>query len=669
MSQKLSRCFHTPDTRNPCASPLSNFCRKQSCLADDYRTLIDFVWKLRPREMSPMPTFSMPRAALVLILVGVGFSALMGRVAYLQTVGREHTIRMADRQQHRTEIIQGRRGCIFDSNGLLMAGTIQQRAMFIDPKFMQDCYQSEGHTLDEMDADVEQLAKLIDMEPFELSQLIGEKYESRFVRVAENLDERTCEAITNLDIPGVGLLPMQIRTYPMGSIGSHILGGTGKDGTGLEGAEMKFEKVLAGKNGYKRTLKDSRGHSIGVAAEDYLPPEHGQHLVLTIDSNIQMIVEQELANTCNETRAQRGEAIMMDPKTGDVLALANWPTFNPENLEDSMPETRRNRCLTDPYEPGSTIKPFIVGPAIAWKQTSMSDTWPVLAKTYKSSLRSKLVADVHAYGQPLTTWDVLVKSSNIGMTMLGEKLYRNKIPVKRAFDLWHFGQQTGIELPGEDPGYVKPAKEWGTSDVVSAVQGYSVMVTPLQLARSFCAYANGGRLVQPRIIKGVLDADGDVVSQTPVKDLKMMPEAVDPVTASEIKRILCDVPVRGTATKARSKTWNIFGKTGTAHVAKNGSYNETAYTSSFISGAPAENPRIVLAFIIHEPDRNYMISKGQMYYGGSVAGPGAGKVIERTLSYMQVPASPPLPLPPPEVAKALVLYNPKVYGQMASVSE
>ncbi|MBA3272385.1 MAG: penicillin-binding protein 2 [Chthoniobacterales bacterium] len=613
-----------------------------------------------------MPTFSTFRAAFVLISVGVAFTALMGRVAFLQTVGREHTIRMADRQQHRTEPIQGRRGCIFDSNGLLMAGTIQQRALFIDPKFMQQCFEADGRSLVEMDEAMEKLANLLDKDSFELSQMLGERYESRFVKIAENLDDTTCAEIQRMDLPGVGLTPMHLRTYPMGAIASHVLGGSGKNGHGLEGVELKFDKLLSGKNGYKRTLKDSRGRSIGIAAEDYLPPLHGQHLVLTIDANIQMIVEQELANTCSETRAKRGEAIVMDPQTGDVLAMANWPTFNPENLDDSIAETRRNRCLTDPYEPGSTIKPFIVGPAIAAKKTRIGEVWPIGGKSYKSPLRSKLVTDVYGYG-PLSTWDVLVKSSNVGMTMLGERLRQRG--VYDAFGSWQFGKMTGIELPGEDPGYVKSLNKWGTSDIVSAVQGYSVMVTPMQLARGFCAFGNGGRLVQPRIVKGVLDADGNIVARTPAKDLKLMPEAVDPVTAAEVKRVLSDVPIRGTATKARSKTWNIFGKTGTAHVAKNGNYNDTAYTSSFVAGAPAERPRLVLAFIIHEPDRNHMVSQGLMYYGGTVAGPGAGKIMERTLSYLQVPASPALPPPPPAIANVLVNYNPKLYTQTASVAE
>jgi cell division protein FtsI (penicillin-binding protein 3) len=593
-----------------------------------------------------------------MVSIGAALVLLTGRVAYLQTYGREQTVQKADRQQHQSEIIHSRRGCIFDSTGMLMAGTIQQKALFVDPKFMQEQFQVEGRSLVEMDEAIERLSRIIDKDAFELSRLLGDRYTSRYIKIAENLDDGTCDAITKLDLPGVGLIPMNVRYYPMGSIAAHVLGGTGKEGKGLEGVELRFEKLLAGHDGFKRTLKDARRRAIAVAAEDYLPPMHGKHLILTIDGNIQMIAEQELAYACEKNRAKSGEAVVMDPRTGDVLALANWPTFNPQNMNDSAPDTRRNRALTDPYEPGSTIKPFIVGPAMAWRFTKPHETWPISGKTYKSPLRAKPITDVYPY-QNLSTWDVLVKSSNIGMTMLGERLGKSKM--HQALTGFGFGRRTGIELPGEDPGLVNPLSAWRDYSIPSVAQGYEVTVTPLQLARAFCAYANGGRLVTPRIMKGVLAVDGSVVSRTPPQSLKMLPEVVDPTTAAGMKRLLCDVVVRGTATKARSMNWNIFGKTGTAHVSTGGSYNETSYTSSFVAGAPAESPRIVVAFIIHEPDRNFAVSQGLSYYGGAVAAPNAGRLIERSLAYLQVKASEPLSPPPPAIAKVLWNFNPKVY--------
>ncbi|HEY1628427.1 MAG TPA: penicillin-binding protein 2, partial [Tepidisphaeraceae bacterium] len=537
----------------------------------------------------------------MMLVIVCGMVTLIGRVAYLQTYGREQTIRKAEHQQHQTETLYARRGSIFDASGLLMAGTVQTQSLFIDPKFMQDEFQSDGRNLSEMDQAITQIAKFIDKDPFELSKMLGDRAESRFIRVADDLNQQTCDAIDNMKLPGVGLVPMNQRYYPMGSIGAHILGGVGAEGKGLEGLELKFEKTLAGRDGYKRTLKDARRRGIEVASDDYLPPQNGQHLILAIDANIQMIAEQELAAACEEFHAKRGEVVVMTPTNGDVLALGNWPTFNPQNLDDSKPETRRDRALTDPYEPGSTIKPFIAGPALAWNITRVNEVFPVHGPSYKSPLRAKPVVDVHGYDQ-LALWDVLVKSSNIGMTMLGERM--GKENVYRALKSWNFGQQTGIELPGEDPGLIRPFNKWANSDLVSAVQGYSIMVTPLQLARGFCSYANGGHLVTPRIVQGVLDEEGNIISRTRPPALKDMPQVIDPGTAASMRRILCDVVIRGTATKARSQIWNIFGKTGTAHRAVNGRYDQSHYTSSFVGGAPYENPRLVIAFIIHDPDRN-----------------------------------------------------------------
>jgi cell division protein FtsI (penicillin-binding protein 3) len=609
--------------------------------------------------------FSVARARIVVVCLMTAFSALAVRVAYLQTYGRQQTIHRAVRQHHQVRPLNSRRGSIYDRNGMILAGTVQTPSLYIDPKFMQEQFQQDGRSLVEMDQLINKLARLIDKDPFELSLMLGDRADARYVRVADHLDEQTMAEIRKLDLPGVGVEPSNVRYYPMGAIAAHLLGGTRSDGMGLEGLELQYEKTLAGKDGFERTLKDARHRPLKTAAYDYLPPQHGQHLVLTIDANIQMITEQELSSTCHAVLAKRGEAVVMNPKTGEILALANWPAFNPQNLSDSQPEIRRNRAITDPYEPGSTIKPFIVGPALQWRATRVNEVWRMPGGPYKSSLRKKPVTDVHAYPE-LATWDVLVKSSNIGMTMIGERLGKKR--VFTALSQFQFGTPTGVELPGEDPGLLRPFGKWADSDVVSSVQGYSVMVTPLQLARCFCAYANGGRLVKPTLVRGVLDADGHLVTKIKPGKLEMMPEVIDPITAAEMKRVLCDVVIRGTASKARSDVWNIFGKTGTAHISGGrAGYDEERYTSSFLAGAPAEDPQIVVAFIIHEPNKQHILAQGASYFGGAVAAPGASKLIERTLTYLNVPSSPELQPPPPQIANVLYQFNPKAYVRKTPV--
>ncbi|HEV7301756.1 MAG TPA: penicillin-binding protein 2 [Tepidisphaeraceae bacterium] len=607
-----------------------------------------------------MRTFSPARAAFVIIILCSCFVALGTRVAYLQTYGRQQTIGRAERQQHQNQVLRSRRGSIFDANSMLMAGTVQTQTLYVDPKFMQQVYEGAGRSLVQMDDDVAALARLIDKEPFEISKLLSDRATSRFVKVAENLDEPTCRAIHEMNLPGVGLLPESARTYPMGSIAAHVLGGSGKDGNGLEGIELKFNKVLSGKDGQIRVLKDARRRAIATAADDYVPPLHGKHVVLTIDANIQMIVEQELADTCTKYRAQRGEAVVMNPTTGDVLALANWPTFNPQNLEDSTADRRRNRVLTDPYEPGSTFKPFITGPALALGVTRVNEVFPTGGKTWRTPY-NRTITDVHGYDR-LALWDVLVKSSNIGMAMLSERMGNPRL--YKAITSFGFGRPTGIELPGEDRGTVHPLNKWTKFSTDSVAQGYEVMVTPMQLARAFCAYANGGRLITPRLVKGVLDSEGNIIARPTKPNANLLPEVIDPTSAAWMRRVMCDVMIRGTGSGARSRTWNVFGKTGTAHISQGlAGYAADKYTSSFIGGAPAEKPELVIAFIIHEPDRAFAVKNNMSYFGGAVAAPGAVASLERALAYLQVPPSPDITLPPPHVASVLFNYNPKQYAK------
>ena len=601
--------------------------------------------------------FSPIRASLLLVGVSIALLALAGRVAYLTTYGRQQTIGRVERQHHQAERLPARRGSIFDSRGTLIACTIQNRGVFVDPQFMHEQFQEEGRSLVQMDDAIAKLAKLLDRDTLQLSQLIADRSEERFLKLADSVDEPTLKEIEKLKIPGLGTMPVNQRVYPLGPLAAHIIGGVGKEQTGLEGLEMKYEKVLAGLDGYQRTLKDARRHAIGVAEDDYVEPRHGQHLVLTIDANIQMIAEQELTRGCEKFKAKRGELVVLDPYTGDVLALTNYPTFNPQSINESDPKARTNNCLVSPYEPGSALKPFIAGPALNQGVTTLSQVWPINSLSWTTDY-GRHITDTHGYG-PLCTWDVLVKSSNIGMSMLSERMQNPR--VYAALHGFGFGRQTGIELPGEDPGLLRTVDKWSHFTTDSVAQGYELMVTPLQLARAFCAYANGGRLPQVGIVKGVLDYDGKVISTRQRTPLENCPQMVSPDTAMQIRRVLADVPLRGTATTIKKDVpdwyvWNIFGKTGTAHISEGkAGYSLKRFNSTFMGGAPFENPRLVILVTIHEPDPSIA------HYGGTVSAPTAARVLERSLSYLQVPPSPELPPPPSAVIPHLVGYQPNIY--------
>jgi cell division protein FtsI (penicillin-binding protein 3) len=598
-----------------------------------------------------MPNFSPFWGRSIVVLIVTLFAGMVGRVAYLQTYGRESTISRADRQQHLTMTIPARRGDMTDRNGLVMAGSIQTYNLFVDPKFMQGCFQEDGHSLVEMDEAIDKLAKIVAQDPFEISKLLGDRATSRFVKIATNLDNSTVEEIRQLNLPGVGIVTGSARSYPMGSLAAHVLGGCGADGNGLDGLELKYNSLLSGRDGFARELKDAQRRPIGVDAQDYLPPRHGQHLVLTIDANLQMIAEQELKDAVERVKSDRGEFVAIDPRTGEILALANYPTFNPQTMSDSTPNLRRDSALVAPYEPGSTFKPFIAGPAFMWHVTTPWEVWDIPALTWFTSY-GRAITDVEHYGN-LCTWDGLVKSSNILMSQLSERMGNERL--YKAIKSFGFGQRTGIDLPGEDPGVVYPLAKWTHKSTESIAQGYEVMVTPIQLARAFSVYANGGKLINPHLVLGTVDPNGNILSRQKNVDFDALPQVIDPATVDDMRRILCDVVIRGTAQGMRSKIWNISGKTGTAHIAEAHGYSPTRFNSSFMCMAPYENPRIVVVCIIHDPDRTIA------HYGGKVAAPAAVKFVERAMTYMEVPPSPDLPLPSQQMANVIWDYSDKVY--------
>jgi cell division protein FtsI (penicillin-binding protein 3) len=598
-----------------------------------------------------MPTFSPIRARIIIFLIVAAFTSLVARVAYLQTYGRDATISRADRQQHLVMTLLARRGDIYDRNGLIMAGSVETRNLFIDPKFMQDSFQEDGRSLADMDDAINKLATIIEKDPFDLAKMLGDRATSRFVKVAENLDDGTIRQVQALNLPGVGIDSGSARCYPMGALAAHVLGGVGADNSGLDGLELEYNSLLTGRPGFAREMKDAQRRPIGVDAQDYVAPRHGQHIVLTIDANLQMIAEQVLRDGVEHVHAKRGEFVAIDPRTGEILALANYPTFNPQTLSDSTADERRNSAVIAPYEPGSTFKPFIAGPAFMWNVTTPWEVWDIPGITWFTPY-GRAITDVEHYGN-LCTWDGLVKSSNILMSQLSERMGNARL--YRAITRFGFGKRTGIDLPREDSGVVYNLRKWTRKSTESIAQGYEVMVTPLQLARAFSVYANGGKLITPHLLLGTVDPDGNIMTRQRGESFDELPQVLDPDTTAEMRRILCDVVIRGTAEGMRSKTWNISGKTGTAHIAEGHGYSPTRFNSSFMCMAPYEDPRIVVVCVIHDPDRAIA------HYGGKVAAPAAVKFMERALTYMEVPASPDLPLPDSRVASVLWDYSDKDY--------
>ena len=396
------------------------------------------------------------------------FLVLLGRVAYLQTYGREATISRADRQQHLILTLQARRGDIYDRNGLMMAGSIQTHSLFVDPKFMQDSYQEDGHSLVEMDEALDRLAGIIGKDPFELAKLLGDRATSRFVKVAEDLDDSTVQQIDALNLPGVGI-DSSSAVLSDGIAGGLRAGGMRSrwEGSGRSGIEI--QRFVVGPAGVcardeGRAAASDRGGGGGLSSAAAWAP-------FGADDRRQSANDRRgrVRDAVDRVHAPRGEFVVMDPYTGDVLALANYPTFNPQTLSDSTPDMRRDSALVAPYEPGSTFKPYLVGPALMWGVTTESEVWPIPGRTWFTPY-GRAITDVEHYGN-LCTWDGLVKSSNILMSQLSERMGNARL--RRAMTSFGFGRRTGIDLPGENAGVVYPLSKWTRKSTESVRKGTS----------------------------------------------------------------------------------------------------------------------------------------------------------------------------------------------------
>lgn len=607
-----------------------------------------------PAGHDPVPPPSPLRLGAVLCLIGLAIAALVGRVAWLQTTYAAQAAPRALRQQSAKETLHARRGSIFDRNGLMLAGSVQLTSVYADPKFMHEQFQTRGRTLADLDRALEQVAEIIDADPAQLMLEIGRDPRKRYIPLAHGLRDDVVAKLTALAVPGLGFQADPDRVYPMGPTAAHLLGTVGAEDTGLEGLERVQQALLAGVDGAKGTVRDKRRRPILAADAEYRLPEHGQHLILTIDSNIQLIAEEELAATIREFKASGGCVVVMDPGSGDVLALANFPTYFPQYLADSTADARRNRAITDPFEPGSILKPFLLAGLIERGVTRISESVNVGPSKYYRPYPRRQIIDEYYYGESLVVWDVIVKSSNIGMVKLGERVEAPVLTeILRSFG---FGQKTRLGLSGEDAGLVPGKWGWGTRE--SIMQGYALLATPVQLCRAMSVIANGGRLVTPRLLAGTMKPGGEVAVQA---GSSYEPQVIERETALQVRRLLADVAVRGTARRVQDHItrWNMFGKTGTAHRTIKGRYNQQHYVSTFVGGAPYESPRLVIVVSIYDADKNVGDTPGKGHHAGIVSAPAAARILNRALDYLDVPDSPELPEPPPEIASQLVNYHPK----------
>ncbi len=429
-------------------------------------------------------------------------------------------------------------------------------------------------------------------------------------------------------LDGVGFAQSFKRVYPMGDFAGSVLGFANQYG-GVDGLERQFDDLLRGRDGKMITVKDAGRHTLYILDQTYHPADDGRKVYLTLDTVMQGIAEEELKNACTQFKAASGVAIVMDPFTGNILAMSDWPPFDPSNYKDSNPATRRNIAVTDPYEPGSIFKPFTLAYALDHHVVRRTDVFNCHNGRYYDPT-GRLVTDTHGYGA-LSVEDILVESSNIGMTQIGWKM--GITALHDAVTTFGFGGRTGVELPGDQKGLVKPLSQWNKGTLTSVSFGYEVAATPIQLLRAFSTFANNGTLITPHIIHAVEDRPGHVVPWQDVAGPSPAKQIISAETCATMRDIMEGVYLRGTAKNKGSLIYRFYGKTGTAHLAIQGAhhYASDEYNSSFLAGGPVTQPRLVCVVTLHKPDR----SLG--HFGGTVAAPAATKILERALQYMQVP--------------------------------
>jgi cell division protein FtsI (penicillin-binding protein 3) len=497
----------------------------------------------------------------------------------------------------------------------VLAASREIQTVFVEPRILQDAKDTSN-----------ELAPVLDMGAHIICKLITDSANPGFAKIRAGIDQN--QAADASKILGVGVESDWQRNYPMGPLAPHVVGFTSIDNRGLDGVELGYDKDLAGRVGRNVFIADAFRRPIRLK-QHLADVADGVGIILTLDSTIQQFARAELLEQYKNYHAESAVAIVAEPKTGAILALVSLPDFDPEYFNTADPNTLRNRAITDQFEPGSLIKPVVMAVALDDKVVSPSDTIFCENGNYCGKGFGCIGEYREGFGD-LTVRNVLVKSSNIGMAKIGQKMGKDKL--YNGLSMFGFGKETGIDLPGETPGLLWPPQNWTGYSVTRIPFGQEITVTAIQLVRAFCILANGGHIVRPHLVKAVVDNEGNIVKLT--QAAPPVGYCVDPKVAKWIvTEALTGVINEGTGKRAKLKKWQVFGKSGTANIAKTGErgYSEDDYVASFIAGAPAEDPAVIVLVSIRKPDK----SLGKGYTGGAVASPVAGRILEKTLTYLE----------------------------------
>lgn len=556
-----------------------------------------------------------------LLLIVLAMAAMLGRVVQLK-LAPDPRLAPAVGTPISTRPEVTRRGDLLDRAGRVIATSTVKYGLYVDPTIAADP--------DTLAIDV---ARLLKRNPIEIDKKISQRPDNRYIVIAPQLEDWQVDAVRKANVKGVGLEPRLIRHYPHNDLAAGIVGKVGFEHTGQAGFEHVFNADMIPTPGKLTFLRDVRRRALWIDPHDYEPGRNGKDVRLSIDLVVQEFAEKRLRQAVEEYNAGGGRMVVIDCNSGEILAMTDilnhrkgWTEQIDDPLRKVHPALGRNRCVTDPYEPGSTFKPFVWAVATELGKAHPDELLPTPDGPWRTPY-GRIIRDAHYYG-PSTWRKVLVKSMNSGMAMVAERLTHREM--QDALRRYGFGSKTGCGLPGETAGIVTSPKEWRNYTQSSVAIGQEIAVTPLQMVRAFSAFARDGSIVDLRFTiedggTGVSPVQADISTTPPLR-------AISPQTVHITREAMKGVMEEGTGRNAQSGKYQMFGKSGTAQLPKRSGkgYHQDRYVSSFIAGAPFDQPRIVVLCVIDDPDRR----KG--HYGGAIAGPVVRDVIDDTLTYMGV---------------------------------
>ncbi|HEY0886846.1 MAG TPA: penicillin-binding protein 2 [Ramlibacter sp.] len=538
------------------------------------------------------------RSKFIVGAIAFGFVGLAGRAAWVQVFGNEFFQKQGEVRFARTLELPANRGRILDRNGLLLATSVPVPSIWAIPE-----------DVERDPAKLAQLAKLLEMPRAELEKKLEDEDRS-FVWLKRQVEEPVAQQIAALDMKGIYQRKEYKRRYPEGEAAAHVVGFTNVEDRGQEGIELAFNQELAGRPGSRRVIKDRLGRVVEDVREQ-VPPVAGRDLQLSIDSKVQFFAYQKLRDAVTEHKAKAGSVVVLDSTTGEVLALANYPSYEPGKRQNLSGAQLRNRALTDTFEPGSTMKPFIA--ALALEKGLVRPESTIQTAPGRLQIGGSTISDAHPQG-PLTVNQVIQKSSNVGTVKMAMQMQPREM--WEMFSHVGFGQKPQLDFPGAVSGRLRAHRTWRPIEQATMSYGYGLSTSLFQLARAYTVFARDGDLVPSTLLK----AEG------PAAGVRVL----DAKTARAVRHMLHLVTISGgTAPKAQTMGYSVGGKTGTAHKQEGRGYADRKYRGFFVGVAPIDDPRIVVAVMIDEPS-------GGKYFGGDVAAPVFSATVQQTLRLLGV---------------------------------